>query len=525
MIIPTLVYASGNLVATGTGGQSVAWPQQRSSFYAAGLHWVFYQTNVSSKEHFITSANGVTWSNDTVLADSAGGVDFSVYFDGTYVHYVRYRSGINYRRGLPNADGTITWSATEQAVVAGTTLFYGDITVDSTGHVYISYSDNVDSIVVIRNDNTDGTWAMTVGYPQLLYTYTPASGNGASSLVSDSLGNVYAVNLLDDGTLQGTLYTGSSWGSPEAIDTGAVTVWGITQNGSVIDLVYRRSGTGVVLRERSAGVWSDEVNLSSPHSISTFATVTTLTTSGDLIVFISDYFSSIIYYKQRISGTWDAAWTTLSNETTDGLNSFSYPSTFTQPYNGRIGLVYQTRAGTPFNIKYAFLNYSTTTLSTSSAKVTSKIATMRANVSDLGSETTLTTYFEYGPTTSYGTIVAGSPTILSGTGTYSVTVTGLNLGVTYHYRAVVVGNSTAVTNGNDITFTTPPATNAAIIAGNVSIVFGVVVIIAILTGVATLVGAGLSSGVESVALVIIALVVGVIGILGVVMLMNMFPGL
>jgi hypothetical protein len=82
-------------------------------------------------------------------------------------------------------------------------------------------------------------------------------------------------------------------------------------------------------------------------------------------------------------------------------------------------------------------------------------ATLKGIVNPNGQQVTACK-FEYGETTSYGTS-SGSCTPSPGSGeepkSVSVHVTGLHLGVTYHYR-IVATNASGTAEGNDRTFTT-----------------------------------------------------------------------
>ena len=68
-------------------------------------------------------------------------------------------------------------------------------------------------------------------------------------------------------------------------------------------------------------------------------------------------------------------------------------------------------------------------------------------------------YFEYGPTTAYGSKVPAPPGTDAGSGwtpvSASTTVSGLQPATTYHYR-IVAQNSVGENGGGDRTFTTPP---------------------------------------------------------------------
>ena len=84
-------------------------------------------------------------------------------------------------------------------------------------------------------------------------------------------------------------------------------------------------------------------------------------------------------------------------------------------------------------------------------KVTSTTATLNGTVVPNQSGTTY--YFQYGPTTAYGTQTPTQPVNGMGAKSVSADVTGLSPSTTYHYRLVAV-NSAGTTFGADATFTT-----------------------------------------------------------------------
>jgi hypothetical protein len=107
-------YALGNTEGYNHGG-----------FYAVGRYWAWYTDGTN--ELLTSSTDGLTWSTPLIIRPGTGGAQFAGTFDGTYFHYVSSHSHGQtvYRRGQPNSDGTITWSAPEQVVVTcGTTFPY-----------------------------------------------------------------------------------------------------------------------------------------------------------------------------------------------------------------------------------------------------------------------------------------------------------------------------------------------------------------------------------------------------------------
>lgn len=69
--------------------------------------------------------------------------------------------------------------------------------------------------------------------------------------------------------------------------------------------------------------------------------------------------------------------------------------------------------------------------------------------------TSVETYVEYGPTTSYGT-QSGHQTFATGTGAFATTLSGLAPSTTYHARVVTI-TADGTTRGSDFTFTTADA--------------------------------------------------------------------
>jgi predicted secreted protein len=107
---------------------------------------------------------------------------------------------------------------------------------------------------------------------------------------------------------------------------------------------------------------------------------------------------------------------------------------------------------TNINDKFTYVA-APTVITNAATSITSAGATLNGSINAKNASTTVT--FEYGLTTSYGTIVtADQSPVTGGTATpVSKTITGLTAGTTYHYRVNGV-NVGGTTNGTDLTFTT-----------------------------------------------------------------------
>lgn len=121
--------------------------------------------------------------------------------------------------------------------------------------------------------------------------------------------------------------------------------------------------------------------------------------------------------------------------------------------------------GAPLNFNTTASTLSVSTTAASSALITS--ATLNGNLNDLGTNSSISVHFEYGPSIYYGyTTTAQSK---SSTGNFNASVSSLISGTTYHYRAIAQGTTTVY--GEDMTFTTSTGslaveTNAATAVGS-----------------------------------------------------------
>ena len=100
---------------------------------------------------------------------------------------------------------------------------------------------------------------------------------------------------------------------------------------------------------------------------------------------------------------------------------------------------------------------------TAATNVTSSGATLNGSVNPEGAATTY--QFQYGTTTSYGSVIPASPAS-AGSGTSAVnesaSLTGLSANTTYHYR-ITATNATGTSNGSDQQFTTSSRAMAPVV--------------------------------------------------------------
>lgn len=357
-------------IGTSTDPLAVFPPFLRRSF-ANGLYWFFYSdgTNIVYR----TSTDGLTWSAATTVRACASGDSFSIWFDGTYLHYA-YASGggIYYRRGTPNADGTITWSNVEQAI--GTT--YGEaytpfVSVDSNGYVWIGYYDADGANYypfVIKSGNNDGTWGTTPpGFPhQLSIT---ADAGWRVSVIPLTAGKMLAVYAYTGVTVKVKAWDGSAWGTEVA--TTSLIQYGYCHSAVAQDddvhLVFLKNTEYDILYVKytySTNSFGTETTLQAGATSTSAPVISRDPNANDLCVFYatkttgspSGSTANHIYYMKYTAstGTWSSAVDWL-DETTEVLRGSNRLTCFYNNYDFKVGILYMTKTLSPYNIRFDLL--------------------------------------------------------------------------------------------------------------------------------------------------------------------------
>ncbi len=351
-------------VATSTDDEAVQFGYMRKGFYAEGLFWAFYSDGTNAGWEF--SADGTTWVGAfTSIGACTKGYRFSIWFDGTYVHYVRY-DGVTYdlfyRRGVPENDGTITWSAAEQTVHNGTSndrYTTPCITVDTGGFAWIGslYYDGAGHPVVLKNSENDGTWTTD-------FVYELSATNDTSFNVCPvplTGGKVYVIYCRNSQAPLGNLWNGAAWVGEENDLADYNISFGYLFSAVALEdnvhLVYTKvSSYQIRHNERVWGVGWDAADVLVQDSVlsATGPALSADSSTGDLYCFWASSATDHVYYKKYDAG-WDVDPTDWIDETTDDINADNLASSFYMDYGGYIGLLYVTKLASPFNVRFAFL--------------------------------------------------------------------------------------------------------------------------------------------------------------------------
>jgi hypothetical protein len=350
------VNAQGSEVDTSTSSSPTFYPIQRKAFHASGRFWAFYTDG--SHILFKSSTDGSSWSSATVVRDDCNtGADFAVFYDGTYVHYAfsSQDSGdpLFYRRGTPETDGTITWSAAEQTVVdpPGTqSIIFPTIAVDSDGYPFILYNEGALALKVVKSLTNDGTWTTE-------NSWTVKSGYSIGQLVALTDSKMYVLYCESNSLMYGKLWTGSSWGSEESVSTSNVysnVMWSATAINDDVHVAFLQKSTYIIMhvyRTYNTGSWSTEIEV---YDADTSQSAPVIASSGNsLVCFWGESPNpDKYYYKMADSeGNWDASPTLFVDETADTLWG-NRINGFYKAYDGYVGLLYTAGSTSPYKVKF-----------------------------------------------------------------------------------------------------------------------------------------------------------------------------
>ena len=304
---------------------------------ASGLFWAFYCNDT----HMIckTTSDFVTWSDKMSIRPSIRAYYFDILFDGTYLHYVWGNGAypqdrFYYRRGIPQSDGTISWSAAEQEAAphCGTSPV---MDVDSAGRIWFVYQQGktgggTHRFYVTKNNNIDGTWSTASGYPlELSEVNLPGRNRIQGSICALTDGKMYAVwawQNKSSGTtspVYGKLYNGIGWGPRETVSSRNVTCLAGNSvsvdaiNDDVITVYPAKQGNktqiGFNYRNYTLGSWGLDENVSSilPSDCNVDKracgpAITLDPTSRTLWVYYADIEKGMIYLRNRTGRIWNA---------------------------------------------------------------------------------------------------------------------------------------------------------------------------------------------------------------------------
>jgi hypothetical protein len=357
-------------VSSNMADQSVSRTFQRSTFYGSGRAWAFfmgYDAANNSHIYYRSSSDGINWLSRTFVCDVLDADEFSLFWDGTYLHTVwvandGIQNGVSYRRGTPNSSGTITWGTTQEVYIPSITDVYVLPTITAYGGIpYIAYGHTVGPTQVwgaTASNQTNGTWLQDADFENA----DLVAGNATVAACIDALPANGIIHVTIESVVPPALfpevgamrYTAGAWQPYETIintaafgDSLCSTVpWGLVMN--VItnfvpgnDISHRQSAPG--------GFWAiaPAATVISPNSY-IHATVSIWNNAnGDLKCFFSDGLPGDISWKfyDNALATWDVTFFPLVTAHSDKLNS-------AQIHSSPLGVVYENDLAPDSDVVY-----------------------------------------------------------------------------------------------------------------------------------------------------------------------------
>lgn len=298
---------------------------------------------------------------------------------------------------------------------------------------------------------------------------TLANTSSASSIGSTSA--ILGGNVTDEGATQvsvrGLVYGTSTGSSTFSVTVGSgagtytTTLTGLTQGTTYFVRSFATNVQGT-----SYGAETSFTTQTTP-TVSVTSTPTSLTTTSAISGgTISSTGGATITTSGLIWGANANPEITLTTKTTDGSTS----GTFTSSITGLTqGTTYHVRAyatnsvGTSYGPDITFTTLTTPTISATATitSITGTTATGGGTISSDGGATVTTRGIVWGTTSGSSTYSVTSGT---GTGTFTSSITGLNIATTYFVRAFAT-NSVGTSYGPEVSFATP---NTAIVASTIT---------------------------------------------------------
>ena len=360
------------VVGTSTSSGATSLPFQRKSFYASGRYWVFYSDGTNMV--YSTSTDGSTWTSATAIRACTSGAYFSIWFNGTYLHYAyAFSSSIYYRRGVPNSDGTISWSTTTEQVVstAYNRVYYPMVSVDSNGYVWIGYYDiyideNLNKYYypyVIKSGNNNGTWGTTpTGFPHRLEEDSQSSWR--VSVIPLTSGKMLVIYTLDYGSIRTKAWNGSAWGdivytTSQILESTYYSAVAQGDNVHLTFLKYPLLGILYVKYTYSTNSFGTETTLQAGATSTSAPVISIDPSTNNLYVFWAGYpTANHIYYRKYTASTntWETAVDWITESVLTGNDRLTC---FYQAGGNKIGLMYMTGSTSPYYVVFAYLPLNT----------------------------------------------------------------------------------------------------------------------------------------------------------------------
>ncbi len=254
---------------------------------------------------------------------AAFGHRFGFWYDDAYLHYA-FNNGatgedIVYRRGSPQADGSVQWGAEHVAfdMPEGLSALYPNVTVTASGEPWVSFLYFSGGLmappeqgVVVRSTARNGTWQTAPSFPFVIADDSETDPGPLGIPLPDG-SIVWIYNQEGEGYLARS-WANDTWGAAETVTSAQdeFSLFAGIASGSEVHATY--GGGAVQHRVRSAsGLWGPAQLASAALSVSG-NTGMSLSAPGRVVVTLLS--NATIQTREWRSGAWLAPTTVLENQ-------------------------------------------------------------------------------------------------------------------------------------------------------------------------------------------------------------------
>jgi hypothetical protein len=458
-------------------------------------------TNVTIKNCIVKGVSSATAINYGILLNSSGGgyddiniTDDSIYAVHTGIQFTGNFSGINHNGQITNnvigsssyfdyvTDRGILLQYSDNTLISGNNIM-GCVTGNSmplqAGVYVLNGSTNTkirkNLIHDFYRNSDDGSGAYGIWYEAENTSVTEISNNSIYGIKSSGAApgaapnNCYGIYVMSGGNLKilhNSIYLYGDILSPESYRTGSSACLGIYQISALTNNIEFRNN---ILKN------SQKVLSGQPCGISgrAYGIMTTANDPGNFsVIDYNDYFidgcQGSIAYTNSNKYELLTNWQTFTSQEVHSLNinpvftseSNLIPTTTGMPKTGSYitslptDIMGATRTNPPDMGAYEFTT-SPLVVTTAATNILGASAILHGSANAVSQNMNM--FFDYGTTSSYGSVISGSPATISGGTTQPVSgsLAGLVANTVYHFRLRGVTFNNVTVYGNDMTFTTP----------------------------------------------------------------------
>jgi hypothetical protein len=296
----------------------------------------------------------------TITADVNVGVGDAFAFKNQYVYVELFwevtTAAANARVQVEAKNGGLQFIPPDHLIYNPTVVF------DSNGYPWIGFSryNGINwYMYVLKGNANDGTLTFRLSDVRKLNSLYGTS-TALRSVPVPLTGGKMLVIYGCGGTREWSQYwDGSSWSSEVSTgaNTAGVYLVSATAIGDTVHLVYCETTTYDIEHRKWDPVngWQAVATIISGTGGARTPVITADPDKNELYCFWTGYpTANHVYYAKYSAGAWSPP-TDWLDESTEALTSNYVPTSFFQVYESTVGLLYETKTTSPYNVKFAFV--------------------------------------------------------------------------------------------------------------------------------------------------------------------------